>query len=60
MSVFSATAPLSPASALRRLLQSHPLAAYFAIAFAGTWLLMLPIVLAQNGLGLLPFVFPIC
>ncbi|MFL5805028.1 MAG: type II CAAX prenyl endopeptidase Rce1 family protein, partial [Roseiflexaceae bacterium] len=58
MAAFITAAPPPPASASIQLLRSHPLVAYFAIAFAGTWLLMLPIVLAQNGLGLLPFTFP--
>lgn len=33
----------------------HPLAAYFTLAYAGTWLLFLPIVLSARGLGLVPW-----
>jgi uncharacterized protein len=58
MAAFITAAPPPPASAPTQLLRSHPLVGYFAIAFAGTWLLMLPIVLAQNGLGLLPLTLP--
>ncbi len=36
-------------------IERHPIAAYFLWAFAGTWLFLLPGVLGQNGLGLLPF-----
>ena len=43
---------------LTRRLARHPLRSYFAIAFGGTWLLLLVPVLAQNGLGLLPFMVP--
>ena len=43
---------------LTRLISSHPLIAFFIIAFAGTWIAMLPLVLAQNGVGLLPYTIP--
>jgi membrane protease YdiL (CAAX protease family) len=32
-------------------IRRHPIAAYFVIAFAGTWLFFLPILLSQRGLG---------
>jgi membrane protease YdiL (CAAX protease family) len=34
------------------------LIAFFVIAFAGEWIVTLPLVLAQNGLGLLPYTVP--
>jgi membrane protease YdiL (CAAX protease family) len=34
------------------------LLAFFAIAFAGSWIAWLPLILAQNGLGLLPYTIP--
>jgi membrane protease YdiL (CAAX protease family) len=36
----------------------QPLAAYFALAFAGAWLAVLPLVLSRTGLGLLPVTLP--
>jgi membrane protease YdiL (CAAX protease family) len=39
-------------------LARHPLAAYFALAFLGTWLFFAPIVLSRRGAGLLPFDLP--
>lgn len=45
-------------SFLRRLAVRHPLTAYFVLAFAGSWLLMLPSVLSVDGLGLLQFQMP--
>jgi len=34
------------------------LVAFFVIAFAGTWIAFLPLVLGQNGLGLFPYTIP--
>jgi membrane protease YdiL (CAAX protease family) len=36
----------------------HPLPAYFLIAILGTWLVMLPLVLSETGIGLLPYELP--
>lgn len=47
------------ASSFRRLAAAHPFVAFFAIAFAGTWLLDLPIVLSSNGLGILQYSLPV-
>jgi membrane protease YdiL (CAAX protease family) len=45
-------------SQLKRLITEHPLLAFFVILFAGVWIVMLPLVLAQNVLGLLPYTVP--
>ena len=34
-------------------IKRHPLVAYFVIAFAGTWILFVPILLSGRGLGLI-------
>ena len=47
-----------PATGLKRLMVDHPLTAYFAIAILGTWLLLLPIVLSADGLGLFQYHVP--
>jgi membrane protease YdiL (CAAX protease family) len=39
-------------------MSGHPLLAFFVIAFAGEWIVNLPLVLAQNGLSLLPYTIP--
>jgi membrane protease YdiL (CAAX protease family) len=54
------TTPSQPAtsSPLRRLIQRHPLVAYFVIAFAGSWIPFLPLLLARNGFGFLPLTLP--
>ena len=57
MSTIATTSQPTTSSPLRRLIVSHPLVAYFIIAFAGTWLLLVPILLSKNGVGLLPFTF---
>jgi uncharacterized protein len=43
---------------IRNVLASHPLVSYFVLAFTGTWLLVAPMVLGQDGLGLLPYSVP--
>lgn len=35
-------------------IKRHPLVAYFVLAFAGTWLLFVPILLSNRGFGLIP------
>ena len=52
MAITLPPAPL-PAARLRRLLVQRPLVAYFTLALAGTWLTLLPLLLGQDGLGLL-------
>ncbi len=53
--------PSQPTTApiLKRLIIQHPLISFFVIAFAGTWIVLLPLVLAQNGFGLIPYTFPV-
>jgi uncharacterized protein len=46
-----------PATLDPGLLGRHPLAAYFAIALAGTWLAVLPLLLGADGLGLFGYRF---
>src|SRR5437588_7987579 len=48
-----------PTSPLKRLISDHPLIAFFVIAFAGAWIVLLPVLFARNGLGLLPFTVPV-
>src|SRR5919112_4214850 len=40
------------------LLARHPLVFYFLIAYAGSWLLEVPVALSETGTGLLPFTIP--
>jgi membrane protease YdiL (CAAX protease family) len=48
------------ASAPRQnLLATHPLPFFFLIAFAGSWLVWMPLVLSEEGTGLLPFSSPL-
>lgn len=39
-------------------MRQHPIAAYFTLAFAGTWALHMPMVLGRNGLGIFPYEVP--
>jgi uncharacterized protein len=57
MEVFSQTASEPQRSS--GFIQRHPLFCYFFLAYAISWLGWLPMVLAQNGLGLLPFRLPL-
>src|SRR6266516_3477255 len=45
-------------SPLKRFIQHHPLVAYFVLAFVGSWLTELPVLLGKNGIGLLPYTLP--
>ena len=58
MSTVTTTSQPMTSSSFRRFITRHPLVAYFVIAFAGTWLFFVPLLLAKNGLGLLPFTIP--
>jgi uncharacterized protein len=40
------------------LLACHPLVFFFLIAYAGSWLLEVPVALSETGTGLLPFTIP--
>jgi uncharacterized protein len=51
------TARLSGA-AREGLLARHPLVFFFLIAYAGSWLVEVPIALSETGTGLLPFTIP--
>jgi uncharacterized protein len=39
-------------------LARHPLLSFFLIAFAGSWIVELPVVLSRTGTGLLPYTLP--
>jgi uncharacterized protein len=58
MSTTATTSLPAVSSPLKRLIMRHPLIAFFVIAFAGTWIAFLPLVLGQNGLGLFPYTIP--
>src|SRR5919202_3892167 len=58
MSVITVTAHPAPTSALKQLVTRHPFVSYFVLAFAGSWLVELPVVLSKAGLGLLPITLP--
>jgi uncharacterized protein len=53
----TANAPEPTATHREGLLARHPLVSYFLIAYAGTWLLTVPVALSANGVGLLRSVF---
>ena len=59
MSTITTTSQSATSSSLRRLIKRHPLVAFFVLAFAGAWIPFLPLLLARNGLGLLPFSLPV-
>ena len=61
MSTIITTSQSETSSLLKRLIRGQPLVSYFVIAFAGTWLLYLPVVLGKNtnALGLLPYTLPL-
>ncbi len=58
MSTITARSQPGMATGLKHLIRNHPLMAFFVIAFIGEWIAWLPLILAQNGLGLLPYTIP--
>ena len=58
MSTLTATQQPTPSSSLKRLINRHPLVAFWVLLYAGVWLVYLPLVLSQDGIGLLPFSMP--
>src|SRR6266542_829602 len=59
MSIVTTTIQPTPTSTLKRRLRQHPLIAYFVLAFAESWLLVLPMTLSRNfGVGLRPYNLP--
>jgi membrane protease YdiL (CAAX protease family) len=55
----AAAAPLQPSAPHQGVLARHPLVFYFIIAYAGSWLVWLPLALSEDGSGLLPFSSPL-
>ncbi len=53
MTARSTTTHPASASSLKRFISRHPLVAFFGLAFLGSWIVWLPLVLAGNNL-LLP------
>ena len=59
MSNLETHSQLTHSPMLKRIIIQHPLVSFFVIAFAGTWIALLPLVLAQNGFGLISYTFPV-
>jgi uncharacterized protein len=58
----TAAAPVQPAAphrGIKALLARYPLLSYSFIAYAGTWLVWLPLLLSEDGLGLMSFSSPL-
>jgi hypothetical protein len=58
MSILTVSSKDARFVSIRNLLASHPFVTFFVLAFAGSWLFFAPIVLSQDGLGLLPYNVP--
>ena len=54
----TANASERPATPRGGPLARHPLISYFLLAYAGSWLVTVPLALSANGVGLLPFSIP--
>lgn len=58
MSTLTVTPKATAALSLRHWLASHPFLAFFFLAFTGSWLFFAPMLIGQDGLGLLPYSVP--
>lgn len=59
MATLTTAAPSATSPALKRLLQRHPVTAFFVLTYVLTWVLWVPSILSRQGVGLLPFSLPI-
>ena len=50
--------PANSSSSLRRLVARHPVTAFLLMAFVFSWTIMLPLLLSESGLGVLPIELP--
>ena len=57
MATLTTTQPTSTSS-LKRFIIRHPLLAFFALAYAFSWLITLPLLLGTNGLALFTYTVP--
>jgi uncharacterized protein len=55
----SADRPPAAYSGLRGLVASHPVVAFLVLAFGFGWISLIPILLAENGFGVLPVELPL-
>lgn len=58
MSTLTASPKATLSVSMRMLLANHPFVAFFVLAFAGSWLFFAPMLLGQDGLGILPYHVP--
>ncbi len=58
MSATTTTSPTATHPLLERMVDHHPLVAFFVVAFLGGWIVLLPTVLFESGFGLVPIALP--
>lgn len=59
MSTLAVNPIASLSISMRKVLVNHPFLAFFVLTFTGTWLFFAPMVLGQDGLGLLSYSVPL-
>jgi membrane protease YdiL (CAAX protease family) len=59
MSTATGTRPLATASSLRGVVARHPVTAFLVMAYAIGWTIFLPVLLSEEGFGLLPIRLPL-
>jgi len=58
VSTITTTSQPATSSSFKRLIVRHQLVSFIVLAFAGAWCGWLPLLLARNGLGVLPLTLP--
>ena len=59
MAAIPTTTQPASTSSLKQIIARHPLIAYFVLAFGGSGGVQLPMLLSQDGFGLLPYTVPL-
>jgi uncharacterized protein len=59
MAITAPVQPAAPQRGIKALLARHPLVSFFVMAYAFSWIAWMPLVLSEDGAGLLSYRWPL-